>query len=395
MSMIFAVLLFLYGGGLSPVSSSAAAAPIWNVSEVVLPDGAPLRRDTLAVYGGYASLEEAVASQDRAEEKNRTGPVDDDRRTEFSGQVFAHYGWNATGTGATESFNGFALTRWYATVKTRLSDRLDFRGTTDVGMTDVGYTAFVKFAYVDWRARPGLSLRAGVHQTGWQSYVNKVWGYRGVAKTMAQQQGHVSMADLGATLTADLPAHLGQAAVGVLNGTGFRRFETDRFKDVAAQLRLAPFAGGGGALAPVRLAGHIYRGRYADERTRQRWGGLIAYDGAAYTLAVNYEGRRDGEARATGVSGFGTFRLAAVPTVGTFTLLGLVDVYAVDDPNGDPAVEAQRIRSIVGLAYQPADGLTLSLDYQRNHAEMPVYDRYDGTLTDVDASLYLHVIVNY
>lgn len=355
---------------------------------------ASVRSDTLVARSTPSASDETVVAR-VAETRERAGrQAGDERTTQFSGQIFTHYSWNTTGTGTTERFNEFALTRWYVTVKSQLSERLSFRGTTDVGLTDVGHTAFVKYAYVDWRMQPGLSLRAGVHQTGWQNYMNKVWGYRGVAKTMAQYQGHVSMADLGATLTADLPNNLGQAAVGVLNGPGFRNLETDQFKDVTGQLRLTPFAEGGGVLAPIRLAGHVYRGQYADERTRQRWGGMVAYDGTAYTLAVNYEGRKDGAVQATGVSGFGTFRLASVPEVGTFTLLGLVDVYQVDDPD-DNVFEGQTIRSIMGLAYQPTSGFTLSLDYQQHHAEAAIYDRYDGELTDVDARMYLHVILNY
>lgn len=352
------------------------ASPAETQAAVAAP-AVPASSDTLATRGERPGI--------------GGGAPSDEPRTQFSGQIFAHYRWNTSGTGATENFNSFALKRWYFTVKSSLSEDLDFRGTTDVRTVEGnGLTPFVKYAYLDWSVQPGLSLRAGVHQTGWQNYVNKVWGYRGVAKTMAQYQGHVSMADLGATLTADLPSNFGQAAVGILNGTGYRNLETDQFKDLTGQLRLTPFANGGGALAPLQVAGHVYSGKYADERTRQRWGGMVAYDGGGYTLAVNYESRKNGEAEAAGVSGFGTLRVATVPAVGTFELLGLVDVYEVDG-----AEDGQMVRSILGLAYQPTDNVTLSLDYQQDHAEAAIYEQYDGEFTDTDARLYLHLIVNY
>jgi hypothetical protein len=202
------------------------------------------------------------------------------------------------------------------------------------------------------------------------------------------------MADLGATLTADLPNGVGQAALGVLNGQGYRSVEANRFKDVTARLRLTPFTDGMHALAPLQVGGHYYEGHYTDGQTRQRWGGIVAYRGGRYTVAVNYEQRKDGAVRGRGVSGFGTARLVTVPQLGTFTLLGLMDVYRIDDPSG-AAGEEQRVRSIVGLAYQPADGFTLSLDYQQNHADAPIYDRHNGALTDVDANLYLHVMLNF
>jgi hypothetical protein len=335
------------------------------------------------------------ASSSTNPQARREEPVSPDLPpTRFSGQIFANYSWNTTGTEATERFNSFALKRWYFTVNSSLSEQVGFRGTTDVKPSDTGYTVIVKYAYIDWAVQPWLGLRAGVQQTGWQNYVNNVWGYRGVAKTMAQYQGHLSMADLGATLTADLPNGVGQAALGVLNGQGYRSVEANRFKDVTARLRLTPFTDGMHALAPLQVGGHYYEGHYTDGQTRQRWGGIVAYRGGRYTVAVNYEQRKDGAVRGRGVSGFGTARLVTVPQLGTFTLLGLMDVYRIDDPSG-AAGEEQRVRSIVGLAYQPADGFTLSLDYQQNHADAPIYDRHNGALTDVDANLYLHVMLNF
>lgn len=314
--------------------------------------------------------------------------------TQFSGQIFANYSRNVSSTGPTENFNSFALKRWYLTVKSSLSDEIGFRGTTDVKPSDTGYTVIVKYAYIDWGLQPWLSLRAGVQQTGWQNYVNKVWGYRGVAKTMAQYQGHLSMADLGAALTADLPSNLGQATVAVLNGQGYRSLEADRFKDVTGRVQLTPFADAGNAFDAVKAGAHVYDGQHTDGRTRQRWGGMLAYDASRFTVAVNYDHRTDGDVSGSGVSGFGSVQLADVPPVGTFTLIGLVDVYQVDDP-ADGGFNGQTIRSITGLAYQPSEGLTLSLDYQRNHADAPIYDQHNGELTDVDANLYMHVILNF
>lgn len=368
--------------------SASSATPSTPHSDAITTTKPP--SDSLGAEGDRSASEKPSESQARREDQARP----DLPRTRFSGQIFANYSWNTTGTGATERFNSFALKRWYFTVKSSLTDQVGFRGTTDVKPSDTGYTVIVKYAYVDWALQPWLDLRAGVQQTGWQNYVNKVWGYRGVAKTMAQYQGHLSMADLGATLTADLPKGIGQASLGVLNGPGYRSVEANRFKDVTARLRLTPFTGGDHPLGPLQVGGHYYDGQYDDGQTRQRWGGIVAYNGARYTVALNYDARKDGAVRGSGVSGFGTARLATVPRLGTFTLLGLVDVYQIDDPNG-PAGAEQRIRSIVGLAYQPAGGFTLSLDYQQNHADAPVYDHYNGELTDVDGNVYLHVILTF
>jgi len=354
--------------------------------------------DTLAARDDAERSPEGTATDAASRSASSTPSADEDEpHTRVSGQVFANYNVNTTGTGATEHFNSFELNRWYFTVNSSLSDQIDFRGTTDVRLSDTGYELFVKYAYVDWTLQPGLDLRAGVQQTGWQNYVNSVWGYRGVARTMAQYQGHLSMADLGIGLIADLPSNLGQASVRVLNGEGFRSAEANRFKGLNAQVQLSPFDASS-SLAPVQVGGHVYTGRFTDERPsdrlRQRWGGMVSYRGEDLTLAVNYEGRKDGDVQAAGVSGFGTLQVAEVPSVGAFSLLGLVDLYDVDDP-GAAEDAGQMVRTIVGLAYAPTPGFTLSLDYQRDHTDTATFQRYDGTSTDSDARLFLHLILSY
>ena len=329
--------------------------------------------------------------RDEAADPVKPAPQDDDDPLRFSGQIFANYQWNATSTGPTENFNSFGFNRWYTTVKADLSEKLNFRGTTDVKLNDTGYSFIIKYAYLDWQMSPAFTLRAGIQQTGWQNYVNKVWGYRGIAKSMAQYQGHLSMADLGASLTADLPKQSGELSVGVLNGQGYRAAEANQFKDVVGRVRLTPFKSGGGALAPLEVGGHAYYGSNTDGSDRHRWGGLVAYNGDAVTLALNYDARKDGETTAAGVSSFGSLGLGTVSGVGAFSLVGLVDFYSVETPNAD----GEEIRTVVGLAYAPTDAVTVSFDYQQDQAEDAVFRQYDGGFTDTDGSLFVHLIVNY
>lgn len=335
---------------------------------------------------------ERHVTMDSLSERSETRNVEDVR---FSGQLFTRYGWNTTGTETEKNFNSFALDRWYLTAEVDLSEQLEFRGTTDVVPADpnanLGYTVIVKFAYFDWELQPWLNLRTGVHQTGWPNYVTGIWGYRGVSKTMAHHQGHLSTSDLGASLTAQLPDEWGSFAVGLHNGRGFRNLEADRFKDVSGRLMLTPFARQASALSPVQVGSHVYRGRHTDGRTRLRWGGLVGYDGAEYTLAVNYEFRRDGSAQGHGVSTFGELQLGSLGALGEISVIGLLDAYDPDDAVNDD----WQLRSVVGLAAHPLPGLTIALNHQQTRAQSAVFDRYDDTMTDVDASLFLHAIVKY
>jgi len=363
------------------ISSQAVTGPVDSVDQN---DDRP-RPET--------ETQEDGSEEEKNEQGQRRRRVDG---VQLSGQIFTRYGWNVTGTGADRNFNSFALDRWYFTARTALSDDLSFRGTTDILSPDPeggvnGYTIIVKYAYFDWQIRPDLSLRAGVHQTGWENYMNGVWGYRGVTKTMAHYQGHLSTSDLGMTLSYSLPNQFGNASVGIHNGGGYRSLEADQFKDVSGQVRLTPFAQSEGPLAPLTLSAHAYRGTHTDGLSRTRWGGLAAYNGDRYTLGVNYEARTDGNVEGSGVSTFGTIQLGSLRGVGDVSLLGMLNFY---DPN-DAETDDRMLRGVAGIAVEPASGLTVTLDYQQRRMQTPVFTQYDGTATDTDAGVFLHIILNY
>jgi hypothetical protein len=54
-----------------------------------------------------------------------------------------------------------------------------------------------------------------------------------------------------------------------------------------------------------------------------------------------------------------------------------------------------RLRTVVGAAYRPLPALTFALDYQRVTGDAPTFETFDGTSVATDASVFLHVIVNY
>lgn len=352
----------------------------------------PAADDTAALERRIEALEAQLQVLDAEEQRLA---ADADARVDFSGQLFTRYGVNTTGTEAERGFNSFSLDRLYLTAKARVSETVSFRGTTDIVTTApearLGYTAIVKYAYFDWNMRPWLKLRAGMMQTGWPNYVTKTWGYRAVSKVLIHEQGLLSTADLGAGLTAKLPNGLGEAAVGLHNGSGFKRAEVDRFKDVSARLVLTPFARSAGWASGLAVGGHTYQGTHPDGSGRVRYGGLLAYTSDAFRLGLNVETRSDGGVRGTGASAFGALALGEVRGLGAFELLGLVEGY---DP--DTAASGDReLRGIVGLAYQPNADLTFALNYQQTRNQTPVFERYDGAMTDADAGVFLHVVLDY
>jgi hypothetical protein len=387
------VLLALFVACAPPLAAQPIAYEAREGSVVAAAD--TLRPAANATEALELRVEQLEAQLEALEAEQQQMAAGADERIDFSGQLFTRYGVNTTGTAAEQNFNSFALDRLYLTAKARVSETVSFRGTTDIVTTapeaKLGYTAIVKYAYFDWKMRPWLTLRAGMMQTGWPNYVTKTWGYRAVSKVLIHEQGFLSTADLGAGLTAKLPNGFGEAAIGLHNGSGFKRAEADRFKDLSARLVLTPFARSAGWAAGFEVGGHTYQGTHSDGSDRVRYGGLLAYKSAGFRLGLNVETRSDGGVRGTGASAFGALGLGEVAGLGRFELLGLVEGY---DPD-TAASEDRELRGIVGLAYQPNADLTFALNYQQTRTQAPVFERYDSTATDADAGVFLHVTLNY
>lgn len=380
-----AFLVALTGPG-GAAQSVPAGAPL-----LASADAAPA--DTLAASGRSPGDAEAdrLAELERQVAELEAAAAD---AVQFSGEVYTRYGVATSGTGGSRAANSFSIERWHFTGRVRMSDAFSFRGTTDVVSTadaGLGYAIVVKFAHADWKVQPWLTLRGGVIQNGWENHANRLWGYRAVAPTLAHSRRYMPIADLGVVALAELPRELGRVALQVNNGNGFRRLETDSFKDVSGRAILTPFASGRGALAGVQTGGYVYAGRYNDGRERTRWGGLLGYATPRAALVLNYEQRRDGAARGAGVGVFGRVRVAETERFGDLSLLGLVDLY---DPNGAAADDGD-LRGIVGLAYALAEPLTFTVHYQRTSAEAPRFERYDGTVTDVDSGVFVNAIITY
>ena len=312
-----------------------------------------------------------------------------------SGKVFAGYWWNYSGTAAQKNFNRFQVDRMYLTVKGNLSERFSFRGTTDIytSRADANLSSVVilKYAYVDWKASSWLKLRAGVIPTVWIDHMNKVWGYRGVAKVLADQEKFQPSADIGLSALVQLPSKRGEVVVNVQNGSGYRKPESNRYKDVSARLVLKPFANAAKALQPLQVSGHVYEGRFDTGDRRTRWGGLAFYKTRHFSAGVNYDVRQDSTLQGKGFSVFGEIKLGRIAALKDFSLIGRWETYDPDTATSDDDYR----RTIGGLAYKPTSRLTLVMNAQHVTRSAVSFERYDGTLTRNDGRFALHAIVTF
>jgi hypothetical protein len=197
-----------------------------------------------------------------------------------SGVIFGNYQFHLSGQ--SKEFNQFLLERAYVTVRATVAERTSIRVTTDVFQSgdQNGWTIRAKYAYVqyDLLRRPAWSTyaRAGMLHNVIVEHEEQFWP-RFVSSVALERSGGFSSADVGLAAQTTLPGRLGEVYGHIVNGPGYTRRETDRFKDYGARVTLTPLAGRvGGMLSTLAISPWIYEGATASRFVRGGAGGAIA-----------------------------------------------------------------------------------------------------------------------
>ena len=140
-----------------------------------------------------------------------------DEAVKVSGKMWVSYSLDLTDSEAMA--NEFDVDRAYLTFKKNIGDNVTTRLTLDVGRDkdqttsfvdslgteveldtpqDPRLHAFVKYAYVGWKASDEVELRLGSAQTPYVSFAGKIWGHRFLSKVFIASVGLQGGADLGA-----------------------------------------------------------------------------------------------------------------------------------------------------------------------------------------------------
>jgi hypothetical protein len=197
-----------------------------------------------------------------------------------SGLIFGNYQYHLSGQ--SKDFNQFVLDRAYVNVRATLTDRLNLRITTDVFQSgdQNGWTIRAKYAYLHYdllkRAGWSTGIRAGMLHNVLIEHVEQFWP-RFVERAPLERSGGFASADVGVAALLTLPARWGEVYAHVVNGPGYTRRETDRFKDYAARVTVTPLAGRvAGPLSTLTISPWIYEGAVASRFERGGGGGAIA-----------------------------------------------------------------------------------------------------------------------
>jgi hypothetical protein len=161
--------------------------------------------------------------------------------------------------------NQFRFRRAYFTYENKINDFLKFRFRLDAdnqnNVTSADFKAgtvkqdkkmrpFVKHLYLDWAGLlPDSSLKVGMVDTLPFKLAEDRWGYRSVAKTIADNYKDVtgvdircSSADLGFNFQVPVNEYL-RLATMVVNGDGYSNPAGSKFKKIGGQVQLIPVAG--------------------------------------------------------------------------------------------------------------------------------------------------------
>lgn len=181
---------------------------------------------------------------------------------------------------------GFDVKRGYFTVTHKFDDTWSVSATTDFqfNSNDGKSNLFIKKAFVQGNFYPLLKLRAGVASTPWIPYVEHLYGFRYVEKTVLDRFGLANSADVG--LHALGKQGILDYQVSVVNGGGYSNVTGRSVRpDLSLRVGLHPLEG-------FTIAGGFYDGKRAQEKggsnaptnTQTRYDAVVAYVGHGLRL---------------------------------------------------------------------------------------------------------------
>ena len=222
-----------------------------------------------------------------------------------SGVLFGSYQY--TLGGPRRDFNQFSLDRAYLTLRGTPAPRVAFRVTSDVYQADDnGWSVRMKYAYLDYALGGGpawaTTIRAGMLQTVAIEHLESFWP-RWLGPVAIDRHGFFQSADVGAAAQTVLPGRFGEVYAHVVNGTGYTRRESDRYKDVGVRASITPFATRAtGLLASAAFTAWVYDGTTAGQAiadgsrpplSRDRWGVHAGVRGTRITAALDHSRSTD------------------------------------------------------------------------------------------------------
>lgn len=279
---------------------------------------------------------------------------------EVSGRIYTSYLYDLSENAG--DFNEFNLERLYLNFKKKLSERIRTHVTTDIYRTSNGrFDLCVKYAFLQFdNVYPGGNLRVGQLPLPWLGFVESIWKYRVVSKTIADLEHKLTSSDLGLGLSGSLAKGVVGYAVSFVNGEGYTAPEVDKYKTGHARLTWSPLINQDGFFKKFRLSGG---GTY--EEDMQRINGLLSLENRYGMVGIEYLMSRDNSVGGTGYSVFGFLNLPY-----RLAILGRLDSF---DPDIDIKLDSHSLL-ICGLGWEFYKKSFVTIDYQLTSYETVIPD---------------------
>jgi hypothetical protein len=339
------------------------------------------RLAALAIWGMFVSGPAAAQVTPAA----GSVPPDDTPAIRLGAVVFYDYTYQLTPKQTDEggheySPTSFNLNRAYINVTGNISHVVAFRITPDVtresgsGSSLNGSLTFrIKFGYAqfnldDWMWR-GSWVRAGIQGTPYIDYFDVIYRYRFQGTDFIERDAGLSSSDAGVSFHTDLPKNYGDVHVGIFNGEGYQRAETNNQKAIQIRGTVRPLPNANGILRGLRGTVYFHEDHYVHDAERNRFVANVMVEHRRFNAGFDYLKRTD-QRLPTAVEvdsdGYSLFVTPFLKEKGN----GPEALVRYDSFRGDTTLDARQNRWIVGAAYwfpHPGGNATaaLLLDFEQ------------------------------
>lgn len=234
-------------------------------------------------------------------------PLEWAANTTVSGRMFFNasrvtHEVNGVTTGNPDNGGGVAIKRMYLGVDHKFNDTFFASVTMDAdnvaGTTNnlVGKGFYIKKAYLQAKVDPALIVELGAADLPWLPYVESIYGYRHIEKTLADRTSYGTTADWGLHALGSLAGGAVSYQISAIDGAGYRDVHFSRTIDLEARVS-AKYKGFNLALGGYtgKLGKNLVAasGAPLSLRTYSRFDALAAFQGnlsenLPFTLGVEY-----------------------------------------------------------------------------------------------------------
>jgi hypothetical protein len=348
---------------------------------------------------------------------------DDTQVIRLGATIFYDYTYQPSPTQVDSAGNvykpsAFNLARAYINVTGNISHIVSFRITPDIVRdTDTASNlngslvyrtkyGFAQFALDEWTGAWRQSwARIGIQQTPYIDAQEAVYRYRFQGTVFVERDFNVASSDAGATFHTSIPRNYGDMHVGVYNGEGYSKADTNNEKALQFRGTVRPLPTGNQWVKGLRVGIYAIDDHYVPNGPKDTLDGYAWYEHRRFNAGFEYVQAKNEQFPASSPVCLGT---APPATCGITTksrgyswfatpffkekgngweMLLRMDRY---EPNEAAVIETIRKREIVGVAYWfPHPGgnavAALMIDYQRV--------RQIGTPTQ--QQYFLHGLINF